>query len=157
MYFDLTDEQQAIKSTASGFLASRFKSERIREIAASESGFDEAGWKEMAELGWAGLALPEEWGGQGLGAVDLGAGLGEALEAVEEVQRPRGLRAAREVRERAIEYGKRRGAPASALEQFLGAVDTGLTSAFLTARAAARPATRPEKRQPPRNVPSSAL
>lgn len=71
MYFDLTDEQQAIKSTARGFLASRFKSERIREIAASESGFDESGWKEMAELGWAGLALPEEWGGQGLGAVEL--------------------------------------------------------------------------------------
>jgi len=71
MYFDLTDEQQAIKSTANGFLASRFKSERIREIAASEDGFDEAGWKEMAELGWAGLALPEEWGGQGLGVVDL--------------------------------------------------------------------------------------
>ena len=71
MYFDLTDEQQAIKSTAHDFLASRFKSERIREIAASESGFDERGWKEMAELGWAGLALPEEWGGQGLGTVEL--------------------------------------------------------------------------------------
>ena len=71
MYFDLTDEQQAIKSTAHGFLASRFKSERIREIADSEDGFDESGWKEMAELGWAGLALPEEWGGQGLGVVDL--------------------------------------------------------------------------------------
>jgi alkylation response protein AidB-like acyl-CoA dehydrogenase len=71
MYFDLNDEQQAIKSTAHDFLASRFKSERIREIAASESGFDEGGWKEMAELGWAGLALPEEWGGQGLGIVEL--------------------------------------------------------------------------------------
>lgn len=71
MYFDLTDEQQAIKATAHDFLASRFKSERIREIAASESGFDEAGWQEMAELGWAGLALPEEWGGQGLGIVEL--------------------------------------------------------------------------------------
>ena len=55
MYFDLTDEQQAIKSTAHDFLASRFKSERLREIAASESGFDESGWKEMAELGWAEL------------------------------------------------------------------------------------------------------
>jgi alkylation response protein AidB-like acyl-CoA dehydrogenase len=71
MYFDLTDEQQAIKATAHDFLASRFKSERIREIAESENGFDESGWKEMAELGWAGLALPEEWGGQGLGIVDL--------------------------------------------------------------------------------------
>jgi alkylation response protein AidB-like acyl-CoA dehydrogenase len=71
MYFDLTDEQQAIKSTAHDFLASRFKSERLREIAAGDDGFDESGWKEMAELGWAGLALPEEWGGQGLGTVDL--------------------------------------------------------------------------------------
>ncbi len=71
MYFDLTDEQQAIKSTAHGFLASRFKSERMREIAASEDGLDPDGWREMAELGWAGLALPEEWGGQGLGIVEL--------------------------------------------------------------------------------------
>jgi alkylation response protein AidB-like acyl-CoA dehydrogenase len=71
LYFDLTDEQQAIKQTAHDFLASRFKSERLREIAASEDGFDESGWKEMAELGWAGLALPEDWGGQGLGIVDL--------------------------------------------------------------------------------------
>ncbi len=71
MYFDLTDEQQAIKSTAHDFLASRFKSERLREIAASADGFDAAGWKEMAELGWTGLALPEEWGGQGLGTVEL--------------------------------------------------------------------------------------
>ncbi len=71
MYFDLTDEQEAIRSTARDFLASRFKSERLREIAASEDGTDEGGWKEMAELGWAGLALPEEWGGQGLGIVDL--------------------------------------------------------------------------------------
>ncbi|HYH53789.1 MAG TPA: acyl-CoA dehydrogenase family protein [Solirubrobacterales bacterium] len=71
MYFDFTDEQQAIKATAHEFLGSRFKSERMREIAASESGFDASGWKEMAELGWAGLALPEEWGGQGLGTVEL--------------------------------------------------------------------------------------
>jgi alkylation response protein AidB-like acyl-CoA dehydrogenase len=71
MYFDLTDEQQAIKSTAHDFLASRFKSERLREIAASDDGIDAAGWAEMAELGWTGLAVPEEWGGQGLGVVEL--------------------------------------------------------------------------------------
>jgi alkylation response protein AidB-like acyl-CoA dehydrogenase len=71
MYFDLTDEQQAIKSTARDFLAARYKSERIRELAESELGFERADWEEMAELGWPGLALPEEWGGQGLGVVDL--------------------------------------------------------------------------------------
>ena len=71
MYFDLTDEQQAIRSTAREFLASRFKSERIRELADSEAGFEQSDWEEMAELGWTGLALPEEWGGQGLGIVEL--------------------------------------------------------------------------------------
>ena len=71
MYYDLTDEQRAIKSTAHDFLAARFKSERMREIAASDDGLDPDGWREMAELGWAGLALPEEWGGQGLGIVEL--------------------------------------------------------------------------------------
>jgi alkylation response protein AidB-like acyl-CoA dehydrogenase len=71
VYFDLTDEQQAIKSTAREFLAARYKSERIRELAESEHGFAQSDWEEMAELGWPGLALPEEWGGQGLGIVDL--------------------------------------------------------------------------------------
>jgi alkylation response protein AidB-like acyl-CoA dehydrogenase len=71
VYFDLTDEQQAIKSTAREFLAARYKSERIRALAESERGFEQSDWEEMAELGWPGLALPEEWGGQGLGIVDL--------------------------------------------------------------------------------------
>ncbi|MGH2976527.1 MAG: acyl-CoA dehydrogenase family protein [Solirubrobacterales bacterium] len=71
MYFDLTDEQQAIKATAHDFLAARYKSARIRELAESENGFERPDWEEMAELGWTGLALPEEWGGQGLGIVEL--------------------------------------------------------------------------------------
>ncbi len=71
MYFDLTDEQQAIKATARDFLAARYRSERIRELAESEHGFEQSDWAEMAELGWPGLALPEDWGGQGLGIVDL--------------------------------------------------------------------------------------
>jgi alkylation response protein AidB-like acyl-CoA dehydrogenase len=71
MYFDLTDEQQAIKSTAHDFLAARYRSERIRALAESEHGFEQSDWDEMAELGWPGLALPEEWGGQGLGIVEL--------------------------------------------------------------------------------------
>src|SRR3954454_22926503 len=71
MYFDLTDEQQAIRATARDFLAARYKSDRIRELADSETGFEQSDWDEMAELGWMGLALPEEWGGHGLGIVDL--------------------------------------------------------------------------------------
>jgi alkylation response protein AidB-like acyl-CoA dehydrogenase len=71
MYFDLTDEQQAIKATARDFLAARYKSPRIRELVESEHGFEQSDWEEMAELGWPGLALPEQWGGQGLGIVEL--------------------------------------------------------------------------------------
>ena len=71
MYFDLNDEQTAIKETARDFLASRFKPARVRELAESDTGFDDADWKQMAELGWTGLAFPEKWGGQGLGIVDL--------------------------------------------------------------------------------------
>jgi alkylation response protein AidB-like acyl-CoA dehydrogenase len=73
MYFDLNDEQQQIKETAKEFLAARYKSERIRELLDTELGFEESDWKEMVELGWAGLALPEEHGGQGLGIVELAA------------------------------------------------------------------------------------
>jgi alkylation response protein AidB-like acyl-CoA dehydrogenase len=73
MYFDLNDEQQQIKETAKEFLAARYKSERIRELLDTDLGFEESDWKEMVELGWAGLALPEEHGGQGLGIVELAA------------------------------------------------------------------------------------
>ena len=71
MYFDLSDEQQAIRSAARDFLAARYPPARVRELAESEQGFEQSDWEEMAELGWPGLALPEEWGGQGLGIVEL--------------------------------------------------------------------------------------
>ncbi len=71
MYFDLNDEQQQIKRTAREFIASRYKPERIRELTETDLGFEESDWQEMVELGWPGLALPEEHGGQGLGIVEL--------------------------------------------------------------------------------------
>jgi alkylation response protein AidB-like acyl-CoA dehydrogenase len=71
VYFDLNDEQQQIKATAREFLASRYKPERIRELSETDLGFEESDWQEMVELGWPGLALPEEHGGQGLGIVEL--------------------------------------------------------------------------------------
>ena len=71
MDFDLNDEQRQIKETAREFLASRYRSERIRELAETEQGWEQRDWDEMCGLGWPGLALPEEWGGQGLGTVEL--------------------------------------------------------------------------------------
>jgi alkylation response protein AidB-like acyl-CoA dehydrogenase len=69
--FDFNDTQREIKSTAHDFLADRFKPERVRELAESDSPYDHALWKEMSELGWPGIAIPEEHGGQGLGTVEL--------------------------------------------------------------------------------------
>ena len=71
MNFDFNDEQREIKSTAREFLASRFKPEKVRELAESESPYDENLWREMCELGWPGIAISEEHGGQGLGTVEL--------------------------------------------------------------------------------------
>src|ERR671918_519112 len=70
MNFDFSDDQQAIKRTAKELLADRFKMERVRELA--EAGqYDEATWRELCELGWPGIFVPEEHGGQELGTVEL--------------------------------------------------------------------------------------
>ena len=70
MNFDYTDDQQAIKSTAHDFLAARFKAEHLRKLA--EAGeYDDSAWNEIAELGWPGIFIGEEHGGQGLGVLEL--------------------------------------------------------------------------------------
>jgi alkylation response protein AidB-like acyl-CoA dehydrogenase len=71
MNFDLTDDQRAIKRTASEFLAARYRPETVRELAVSDRGFTEEQWREVAELGWAGVMIPESHGGLGLGVVEL--------------------------------------------------------------------------------------
>jgi alkylation response protein AidB-like acyl-CoA dehydrogenase len=70
MNFDFTDDQHAIKRTAHELLEARFKPERVRELAESKS-YDDDAWKEMCELGWAGIFIGEEHGGQELGIVEL--------------------------------------------------------------------------------------
>jgi alkylation response protein AidB-like acyl-CoA dehydrogenase len=70
MNFDLNDEQQEIKRTAHEFLAARFKPEKVRELSEADS-YDDGLWKEISELGWPGIAISEEDGGQGLGMVEL--------------------------------------------------------------------------------------
>jgi alkylation response protein AidB-like acyl-CoA dehydrogenase len=68
--FDFTDDQHAIKRTAKDLLADRFRMERVREHAEAAT-YDEAAWKELGELGWPGIFIDEEYGGQGLGIVEL--------------------------------------------------------------------------------------
>ena len=77
MNFDLNDEQQEIKRTGHEFLASRYKPEKVRELAEARS-YDDALWKEISELGWPGIAIAENDGGQGLGMVELAVLLEEA-------------------------------------------------------------------------------
>jgi alkylation response protein AidB-like acyl-CoA dehydrogenase len=70
MDFGLTDDQQDIQRTARDMLADRARPERVREHA--EAGTtDQALWKELCELGWPGIAISEEHGGQGLGPIEL--------------------------------------------------------------------------------------
>jgi alkylation response protein AidB-like acyl-CoA dehydrogenase len=70
MNFDFSDDQQAIKRTAKDLLAARFNAEHLRELAEAEK-YDEDAWQEICELGWPGIFIGEEHGGQGLGAVEL--------------------------------------------------------------------------------------
>jgi alkylation response protein AidB-like acyl-CoA dehydrogenase len=71
MNFELTDDQQAIKRTAKEFLAARYKPETVRELAESDHGASDEQWRQVAELGWPGVIVPEDDGGLGLGAVEL--------------------------------------------------------------------------------------
>src|ERR687895_873710 len=76
MDFGLSDDQREIQRTARELLSSRANPERVREHA--EAGrADDGLWKELAELGWPGIAVAEEHGGQGLGPVELAALLEE--------------------------------------------------------------------------------
>src|SRR2546421_5188346 len=70
MDFDLNDEQKEIKQVAHELLASRSPFSKVREAATSAK-YDPALWSELIELGWPGIAVSAEHGGQGLGAVEL--------------------------------------------------------------------------------------
>jgi alkylation response protein AidB-like acyl-CoA dehydrogenase len=71
MDFAFNDEQREIKSTAHDFLSSRFNPEKVRELAEAENPYDDGLWQQTSELGWPGIAIAEEYGGLGLGVVEL--------------------------------------------------------------------------------------
>ncbi|HTE58960.1 MAG TPA: acyl-CoA dehydrogenase family protein [Solirubrobacteraceae bacterium] len=81
MNFDLSEDQRTIKATARELLASRSPFERVREAAEAQR-YDDALWRELCALGWPGIAVGEEHGGQGLGAVELAVLLEELGYAV---------------------------------------------------------------------------
>jgi alkylation response protein AidB-like acyl-CoA dehydrogenase len=70
MDFGLTDDQRDIQRTARDLLSERATPARVREHAEADT-VDEALWRELCELGWPGIAIAEENGGQGLGRIEL--------------------------------------------------------------------------------------
>jgi alkylation response protein AidB-like acyl-CoA dehydrogenase len=81
MNFGFSDEQREIKATAHELLAGRSPFGKVRE-AAEAGRDDDALWRELCELGWPGVAVGEEHGGLGLGAVELAVLLEELGYAV---------------------------------------------------------------------------
>ena len=76
----LTEDQELLAKTAMDFVRMRSPISRVRALrdAHDPVGFSRALWKEMAELGWVGILIPEAYGGAGMGLADLAVVL-EAL------------------------------------------------------------------------------
>jgi alkylation response protein AidB-like acyl-CoA dehydrogenase len=73
MDFDLSKTQKLLKQTAREFLARECKAERVRSLMETDTAFDAALWQAIADQGWTGLIIPEEFGGIGGTIVELAA------------------------------------------------------------------------------------
>src|SRR3954453_2159434 len=71
MNFDLTEEEQMLEAAARDFLAAGLNSEKIRALAESDDAFSADLWREIADLGWPGLMVGADYGGQELGTIEL--------------------------------------------------------------------------------------
>ena len=72
MNFDFSEDQRLLQKTARDFLAERSPLAANREILESPTKkYHEALWKGVAEMGWLGAAVPEEYGGAGFGRLEL--------------------------------------------------------------------------------------
>jgi acyl-CoA dehydrogenase len=69
----LTEDQEFIAKTAEDFVAEKSPISRVRELrdSADATGFSRELWKEMADLGWAGIPFAEELGGADLGMAEF--------------------------------------------------------------------------------------
>ncbi|MDE1173797.1 MAG: acyl-CoA/acyl-ACP dehydrogenase [Parvibaculaceae bacterium] len=76
----LTEEQTMLRDTAAQFFKERAPVANFRKLRDTNdaTGFDKSVWKEMADLGFAGVMIGEEHGGTGFGPVGLGLVLEQA-------------------------------------------------------------------------------
>lgn len=74
MRFSFTDEQEEFRRSARRFLEKHASTEHTRKVMETERGWDGGVWNRVcSEQGWAGLAIPEDYGGFGFGLVDVAA------------------------------------------------------------------------------------
>ena len=77
MNFGLTETQQTLKNTVRKFLAAECPIAEVRKLMETDSAFDAGLWRKIAEQGWTGIIFPEEYGGFGMGMVEMAATLEE--------------------------------------------------------------------------------
>jgi alkylation response protein AidB-like acyl-CoA dehydrogenase len=69
--FGFSEEQEMLRQSARSLLERECPSAHVRQMMDDERGYSPELWRKMADLGWLGLVLPEEYGGAGLNYVDL--------------------------------------------------------------------------------------
>ncbi len=69
----LNEEQRQLKDTARDFLNDTLPVSALRKLRDTREGFNPDHWRAMCELGWSGIALPEQYGGLEFGYMGLGA------------------------------------------------------------------------------------
>jgi len=67
----LSEEQVQLRDTARKFLTEACTPDFIREIEKSEQGYAPGMWRQMSEMGWLGIGLPEACGGLGMSTIDM--------------------------------------------------------------------------------------
>src|SRR5512140_2701207 len=73
MNFDFSDDQKLLRQTAREYLTEHAPLSLCRAVLESEAAYSDTLWKGVAELGWLGTAIPEEYGGAGFGRLELAA------------------------------------------------------------------------------------
>jgi alkylation response protein AidB-like acyl-CoA dehydrogenase len=71
MNLDFSPEQQRLREAARRFLAERCTPVAVRKVLEGDDRLDRGLWRELAELGYLGVAIPEEFGGSGAGYLEL--------------------------------------------------------------------------------------
>src|SRR6202043_4036484 len=71
MNFDFSDEQKQLRNEARKFLAEKCPPKVVRTVLDGKEPYDRGLWKGLAEMGFLGVTIPEEFGGAGAGHLEL--------------------------------------------------------------------------------------